>query len=84
MMVMLKVNLAEAKAKLSECLAIASRGEPVVICNRNVPVAELRALPRPSRKARPIGLCKGQLRVPPRFFQPLPDEMVAAFRGEKP
>ena len=83
-MVMLKVNLAEAKAKLSEYLAIASRGEPVVICNRNVPVAELRALPRPGRKPRPIGLCKGQFRVPPRFFQPLPDEIVAAFRGQKP
>lgn len=80
---MLKVNLAQAKAKLSEYLATASRGESVVICNRNVPVAELRALPRPARKARPIGLCKGQFRVPPRFFQPLPDDLVAAFRGER-
>jgi antitoxin (DNA-binding transcriptional repressor) of toxin-antitoxin stability system len=69
-MVMVKVNLAEAKANLSRYLATASRGESVVICNHNVPVAELRALPKPVQKQRPIGLCKGQFRVPPRFFQP--------------
>ncbi len=82
--VMLKVNLAEAKANLSRYLAKASQGEPVVICNHNVPVAELRALPPHSNRPRPIGLCKGQFHVPPRFFQPLPDDLVAAFRGESP
>ena len=80
-MVMLKVNVAEAKAKLSQYLAAVARGEDVVICSRNVPVAELRAIPQASRKPRPIGLAKGQFRVPPRFFEPLPDDLVEAFRG---
>lgn len=79
--VMLKVNVAQAKAKLSEYLASAAGGETVVICNRNVPVAELRAIPQAARKPRPVGLAKGQFRVPPRFFDPLPDDLVAAFRG---
>jgi prevent-host-death family protein len=83
-MVMLKVNIAEAKAKLSEYLASAARGETVVICSRNAPVAELRAIAQPDKRPRPVGLGKGQFRVPPRFFQPLPDEVIAAFRGEKP
>jgi antitoxin (DNA-binding transcriptional repressor) of toxin-antitoxin stability system len=83
-MVMLKVNLAEAKANLSRYLAKASQGEPVVICNHNVPVAELRALPQSAKRPRPIGLCKGQFRVPLRFLQPLPDDLVAAFRGDNP
>jgi prevent-host-death family protein len=83
-MVMLKVNIAEAKARLSECLATAARGEAVVICSRNAPIAELRALPRSETRRRPVGLAKGQLRVPPRFFEPLPDDIVAAFRGGKP
>ncbi len=80
-MVMLKVNVAEAKARLSEYLAAVAEGETVVICNRNEPVAELRAIPRAARKPRPVGLAKGRFRVPPRFFEPLPDEIVAAFRG---
>jgi antitoxin (DNA-binding transcriptional repressor) of toxin-antitoxin stability system len=80
-MVMLKVNVAQAKAKLCEYLASAAGGETVVICSRNVPVAELRAIPQAARKPRPVGLAKGRFRVPPRFFEPLPDDLVAAFRG---
>ena len=83
-MVMLKVNIAEAKAKLSEYLATVARGETVLICNRNTPIAEIRAVPQPEKRRRPVGLGKGQFRVPPRFFQPLPDDVVAAFQGGKP
>jgi antitoxin (DNA-binding transcriptional repressor) of toxin-antitoxin stability system len=81
LMVMLKVNVAEAKAKLSEYLTSVAEGETVVICNRNVPVAELRAIPQAAKKPRPVGLAKGKFRVPPRFFEPLPDDIVAAFHG---
>jgi antitoxin (DNA-binding transcriptional repressor) of toxin-antitoxin stability system len=80
-MVMLKVNVAQAKAELSKYLASAAEGETVVICNRNVPVAELRAIPQAPRKPRPVGLAHGQFRVPSRFFDPLPDDLIAAFRG---
>ena len=80
-MVMLKVNVAEAKAKLSEYIAAVAAGETVVICNRNVPVAELRAIVQAAEKPRPLGLAKGKFRVPQRFFEPLPDEILAAFRG---
>ena len=80
-MVMLKVNIAQAKAKLSAYLAATAGGETVVICSHNVPVAELRAIPQAARKPRPVGLAKGKFRVPPRFFEPLPDDIVAAFRG---
>ena len=73
--------MAEAKAKLSEYIASLKGGETVVICNRNVPVAELRAMPQAVHEPRPVGLAKGKFRVPPRFFEPLPDEIVTAFRG---
>lgn len=79
--VILKVNVAQAKAKLSAYIAAAAGGETVVICSHNVPVAELRAIPQAARKPRPVGLAKGKFRVPPRFFEPLPDDIVAAFRG---
>lgn len=79
---MLKVNVHEAKAHLSRYLEAVEKGETVVICNRNVPVAELRAVARPPRRPRPVGLAKGSFEVPASFFEPLPDDLVATFRGD--
>ena len=52
-MTMLKLNVYEAKARLSECLdrLESGREDAVIICRRNEPIAELRALPR--KRARP-------------------------------
>jgi prevent-host-death family protein len=41
---MIVINIHEAKAKLSEYLDKVAAGEHVVICKRNRPVAELRAV----------------------------------------
>jgi prevent-host-death family protein len=80
-MTMILVNVHEAKAKLSEYLDAVERGERVVICRRNRPVAELTAAPAPRRERRPIGLDKGRLRVPRSFFEPLPEDLLDAFEG---
>jgi prevent-host-death family protein len=80
-MTMFKVNIHEAKANLSKYIDAAGRGETVVICNRNLPVAELRGLPHPRKKSRPIGLARGEFKIPARFFEPLPEEIVTAFRA---
>jgi antitoxin (DNA-binding transcriptional repressor) of toxin-antitoxin stability system len=79
-MVMKKVNVHEAKARLSELLDQVAAGETVVICRRNVPAAELRAIPTPRRRRRPIGLARG-FEVPSSFFDPLPPELLAGFDG---
>ena len=81
-MTLLKVNIHEAMAILSQYVAAGGRGETVVICHRNIPVAELRALPRPGKRPLPIGLYRGKFKVPRSFFDPLPAEIEAAFRGE--
>lgn len=80
-MTMIMLNLNQAKAHLSECIAQAEAGETVVICKRNKPIAELRAISQRGNKPRPIGLLKGQFSVPDTFFEPLPDEIVSAFEG---
>ena len=80
-MTMIVVNVHEAKAKLSEYLEAAERGETVVICRRNRPIAELRPSPAARREPRPIGLDKGRLTVPDSFFEPLPDDAIEAFEG---
>jgi antitoxin (DNA-binding transcriptional repressor) of toxin-antitoxin stability system len=81
-MVMICVNVHEIKAKLSEYLARVEAGEVVMICRRNVPVAELRALPGTRDGDRPIGLAKGSFQVPSSFFDPLPEEMLRSWEGK--
>lgn len=75
---MLRVNIAEAKARLSSVLESVQRGETVVLCRRNVPIAEIRALPGLPAGERPVGIDRG-MKIPDSFFEPLPDEMRRAF-----
>lgn len=80
-MVMIMVNIHEAKIHLSRYLAAAARGEQVVICNRNVPVAEIAAVRSRPPGQRPIGLARATFRVPHSFFDPLSADLLAAFTG---
>lgn len=81
-MVMIRINIHDAKTHLSRYLAKVAAGETVLVCNRNVPVAELRPVPQRRRAKRPIGLAKGKLEVRPAFFEPLPEEELAAWEGK--
>ncbi len=76
-MTMKKVNIADAKARLSEYLEVVAGGERVVICRRNRPVAELRALPAVRAVDRPLGGI--DLGLPDAFFEPLPTEIEQTF-----
>lgn len=80
-MIMIRLNIHEAKTHLSRYLAHIARGETILLCKRNVPVAEIRPLSPERRKKRPIGLAKGELSVPPEFFLPLPKDLEDAFQG---
>lgn len=77
---MIKINIAEAKAHFSRYIESVERGETVTVCRRNVPVAEIRPLPQPLRDLRPVGIDRG-MEVPASFFEPLPDDVLAAFEG---
>ena len=76
---MKQLNIHEAKTHLSAILAKLRPGEKVLICRRNTPIAEIRALPSVSRKGRPIGLEAGKLEVPRSFFDALPDDVIESF-----
>jgi prevent-host-death family protein len=62
-MTLKKVNVHEIEARLSEYLEGVEAGEIVVICRRNRPVAELRAVSGTRTAPRPIGGAKGRLQV---------------------
>ena len=83
-MTMIKVNVAEAKTRLSRLLKRLKPGEVIVVCRRNVPIAEIRAIPQLRKQARPIGLARGEFKIARSFFDPLPDDVVAGFEGREP
>lgn len=81
---MITINIHTAKTHLSHYLDEVEKGERIVVCKRNRPIAEIRPIPpRPAEK-RPIGLAKGTFCVPDSFFDELPDETIALFSGEVP
>lgn len=79
---MIRLNIHEAKTHLSRYLDRLLKGEVILLCRRNVPIAEIRAIPPRRTRKRPLGLCKGEFSIPESFFAPLPDEVLRAFRGE--
>jgi prevent-host-death family protein len=73
-MTMLMVNIADAKAKLSEYVEAAAKGERVLICNRNKPVAELRAVEQVPAQPRDLSpMFPGHTFMTDAFFEPMSD-----------
>ena len=79
---MIRLNIHEAKTHLSKYLQRLAKGETILLCKRNVPIAEIHPLPAQGDSPRPVGLAKGQFQVPPEFYEPLPDKILDAFQGE--
>lgn len=79
---MTRLNIHEAKTHLSKYLDRLAKGETIVLCKRNKPVAEIRPLPPARKTKRPIGLAKNKLKIPKTFFDPLPADLLDAFEGK--
>jgi antitoxin (DNA-binding transcriptional repressor) of toxin-antitoxin stability system len=58
-------------------------GEEIVIVKAGEPVARLLPV-EPRREPRKPGLLKGKIWIADDFDEPLPGEIMAAFRGERP
>lgn len=57
-------------------------GETVIIFDKDHAVAEMRPLSKAAGK-RPIGLAKGDFVVPDDFNDPLPEDVLKLFEGER-
>ena len=76
---MAMVNVHEAKTNLSRLLAQVEAGEDVVISRSGKPVARLvRFQPQGKRQ---FGSWKGRITLDDSFFDPLPEEELAAWEG---
>jgi antitoxin (DNA-binding transcriptional repressor) of toxin-antitoxin stability system len=83
---MLELNINEVKTHLSSTLARVEKGETVIICKRNKPIAEIRPLQQKTSKKRPLGLARKQypdFKLPDTINEPLPDDILSYFTGEK-
>lgn len=75
---MAQVTVHEAKTNLSKLLARVEAGEEVVIARGNQPVARLVPMEKP-KKQKLLGAFKGQFELSDAFFDPLPDDELAAW-----
>ena len=73
------VNVHQAKTHLSRLLAQVENGEEVVIARNGKPVARLMCV-RNQRKPQ-FGSWKDQISIDDSFFEPLPEEELAAWEG---
>lgn len=77
------VTIYEAKTNLSKLIAEVERtGKEIVIRRNNVPVAKLVPF-REVQAPRGLGAWAGQVHISEDFDE-LPEEVAAAFRGERP
>jgi prevent-host-death family protein len=76
-----KVNIHDAKTRLSSLIERVEAGEEIVIARAGRPVARL--TPLASRgKPRKLGALDGRFRIPDDFNAPLPDAVLKAFSGD--
>jgi antitoxin (DNA-binding transcriptional repressor) of toxin-antitoxin stability system len=80
------LNIHEAKAHLSEHLKLLKPGDKIILCRRNVPIAEILPIAQikkgnaSSKKLkRPFGLAKEDFEIPTSFFDPLPEDVLKDF-----
>ena len=75
-------NIHHAKTQLSKLIEQVLQGEEVVICKAGKPVAKLVQYVH-NQEPRQGGQWRGKVKIGADFDQ-LPDELAAAFRGDKP
>jgi prevent-host-death family protein len=73
------VTVHQAKTNLSRLLEKAAKGEEIIIARGSKPVARLVPVGQIKGKRR-AGALKGQLRVGPEFFEPLPTEELSGWK----
>ena len=79
-----RLNIHEAKTHLSRYLPRLEAGETIILCKRNVPIAKTRPIEKRRTRPRELGFMKGQFEVTDAFFEPLPEDILAAFEGREP
>lgn len=82
----MSVNIHQAKTHFSKLVARAEQGEEIIIARGDKPVVKIVAInppvcqPKPRRQG---GWLKDKIALTESFFEPLPEEELALWNGEK-
>jgi prevent-host-death family protein len=79
-LLMISVNVHEAKTHLSRLLERVAAGEEILISKAGKPMAKLTPLSKPQANRVP-GLDKGVIQIPDDFDAPLPDDVLELFES---
>ncbi len=79
----MRVGIHEAKTNLSKLIPAALAGEEVIITKSGRPLVKLVPIHQ-ERKRRPLGLFKNKMKILGDLSEPLPQDVLDAFRPEKP
>ena len=60
---MIRINIAEAKSRLSNYLERVERGETIILCRRNVPIAEIRPVAKRLKEPQAQGPSSGSRKL---------------------
>ena len=74
-----KLDIQLAQINFPEYLKHLISWEKIIVCNHNVPIAEIHSIDREQKRKRFIGLAKDVFSVPVEFFEPLPQEILDSF-----
>ncbi|MDK3159959.1 hypothetical protein QPK87_25850 [Kamptonema cortianum] len=80
----MKINIHEAKTHLSRYAAMVKKGETIILCDRNIPFAEIRPLSsglKRNAKKRPMGIYRGMI-SPTKDFEWTDEEIAEIFDGQ--
>jgi prevent-host-death family protein len=80
--IMIKLNLNEVKTQFSKYIDLVESGQTVVVCKRNIPVAEIRPIEKSKKKTPELGWAEGAFDVPADFNE-LPDEELIKWQGDE-
>ncbi len=83
---MLQHTVKEVETNISAILAKVTAGETVIVCDHDQPIVEIKPIATPVLKKRPVGLARKRypdFKLADNFDDPLPDDIMAYFTGEK-
>ena len=81
-MEIIKLDILEAEGNLYKYVAMLRPEGKIILCQGDIPVAEIRRIPGATDKERPIGLGVGLAKIPDSFYDPLPDELLDLVEGK--
>ena len=79
----MKLNLHEVKDQFSKYIEMVESGETIVVCKRNVPVAEIRPIEKKEKRTPVLGSAAGRDVSIKTLSQPMSEADLRDWEGDK-